>query len=312
METKMPKLLGLSGFLFGIFLTATAQAAPLQVVTSFSILGDLVRQIGGDKVQVETLVTPDADAHVFQPTPAAAKKVAAAQVLVINGLGFEGWMERLEEAADFNGKTIVASSGLKTLAMKEKDEGDEHGHGHEHDHEGGEDPHAWQNVSNAIAYVKNIAAGLATVDTINAAYYEQRAATLAVELAALHDWVKAEIAKVPAAKRRVITSHDAFGYFAKAYGVEFLSPVGYSTDAEPSAADVKNLINQIRKEGIKALFVENMANPRMIKQISEEVGVQPGGKLYADALSVADGPAATYQAMVRHNVATLIKAMQTN
>ncbi|HJQ58471.1 MAG TPA: zinc ABC transporter substrate-binding protein, partial [Vineibacter sp.] len=243
---------------------AAAQSR-LKVVASFSILGDMLREIGGDRIELRTLVGPDQDGHTYQPTPSDAKAVAEARILVINGLGFEGWIERLARSAPFKGTRIVASQGVATpLRMAE-------GHSEplstrktQKAPRSVPDPHCWQDLANGQLYVRAIAAALVTADAANAAYYEQRAADYASRLAALDDWVKQQIATVPPAKRKVITGHDAFSYFGRAYGVEFRAPTGISTDEEPSARDVAALIRQIRSEGIKAIFIENMSNPKLI------------------------------------------------
>lgn len=282
-------------------LPALAQplAQPLKVVASFSILGDMVRQIGGDAVTVTTLVGPDGDAHVYEPTPADARAVAAADLVVVNGLGFEGWMGRLTKASGYKGPVVVASRGVKPI---------EGGHDHGHDH--GEDPHAWQSVGNARVYADNIAAGLAKAAPAMADGLRARQAAYAAELDTLDREIKAALAAVPKADRRIVTSHDAFGYFARTYGVTFLAPVGVSTEAEPSAGDVAKLIRQMKKDKVKAVFVESIADPRMLEQIARETGARIGGRVYSDALSGPDGPAATYTAMMRHNIRQFAEALK--
>lgn len=277
-------------------------ADKLAVVASFSILGDLVQQVGGDKVAVTTLVGADGDAHVYQPSPQDAKSVAAARVLVVNGLGFEGWMTRLASASGFRGQTVIASSNVVAEKMEGADA-----------HDGASlDPHAWQDPARARRYVANIAAGLGLADPANAAYYQTRAAGVSQEIAKLESWAEVEFKSIPAARRRVITSHDAFGYLGRRFGISFLAPQGVSTDSEASAKEVAVLIRQIRKEKLRAVFVENISNPKLIEQIAKETGVTPGGKLFSDALSAANGPAATYQAMLKHNVTTLMAGMRLN
>lgn len=274
----------------------------LAVVASFSILGDLVQQVGGDKVAVTTLVGADGDAHVYQPSPQDAKSVAAARVLVVNGLGFEGWMSRLASASGFRGQTVVASANVVAEKMAGADV-----------HAGAElDPHAWQDPTRARRYVANIATGLGKADPANAAYYQTRADGVSQEIAKLESWAEGEFNSIPAARRRVITSHDAFGYLGRRFGISFLAPQGVSTDSEASAKEVALLIRQIRKEKLRAVFVENISNPKLIAQIAKETGVTPGGKLFSDALSAADGPAASYQAMLKHNVTTLMAGMRLN
>jgi zinc/manganese transport system substrate-binding protein len=289
--------------------TLTSFAAPaVQAVASFSILGDMVRQVGGDRVEVHVLVGPGADAHVFQPTPTQAKTVAKASVLFSNGLGFEGWMARLLKSAHYQGTHVVATQGADVL------ETPGHGHakpgahtGHHHAH-GNVDPHAWQNVRNAVVYVNNIAKGLCSADAAGCDSYQKNAATYTQQLLALDAEVRAAWGAIPPAQRKVITSHDAFGHYAKAYGVTFLSPQGVSTDSEASAKGVARLVRQIRAENVKALFVETISDPRLIEQIGRETGIKPAGELFSDSLSPAGGPADTYIRMVRFNTQALTQA----
>lgn len=289
---------------------SAAQAEPLKVVASFTILGDLAKQVGGDDVTVTTLVGPNGDAHVFQPTPSDAKALKDADMIIINGLGFEGWMGRLIEASGTKAPVVTASAGLsKPLTLKDTED---KSHDHDHHHHGSIDPHAWQSITQGRMYVKTIAGALQKTDPTNANNYGERAAKLDTELAALDAWVKTEIATVPADKRRVITTHDAFGYFADAYQVTFLAPTGFSTDDEPSAKEMKHLIQQIQSGKTRALFLESMGNPNIIKQLAAETGAVVGPALYTDALSTESGPAATYQAMIKYNVTELVKAMQQN
>jgi zinc/manganese transport system substrate-binding protein len=299
----------------------SAAQSPIKAVATFSILGDIVKNVGGERVAVTTLVGPDGDAHVFQPSPADARAVADARVVFINGLGFEGWIERLTESAGYKGTVVTATAGIQPQKMAVEEQGGGHAHAHGHSHAGKEkgahahgaiDPHAWQDLRNALVYLDNIAAGLAAADPAGAATYKANAEAYRKQLTELDAWVKAEIGQVPKAKRRVITSHDAFGYFATAYGVRFVAPVGMSTDAEPSARQVAALIRQIKKEKITALFVENITNPRLIDQIAKETGVKPGGALYSDALSKPGQGADTYIKMFRHNVQMLKAAMMGN
>ena len=292
--------------LFAVALPASAQT-PIKAVATFSILGDLLAEVAGDKVELSVVVGPDIDAHAYQPRPTDARALAEAKVLVSNGLGFEGWIDRLAKAAPFKGKAIVATAGVATLKA-----GAGHGHSHGHSHGHGPDPHCWQDVQRARTYVANIAKGLAEADPANAAYYRERAQTFDRRLVDLDAWVKAEIAKVPTDKRRAITGHDSFRYFSSAYGVKFQSPRGYNTSSEPSARDVATLIREVREQRIKALFVENMTNPGLIDQIARESGAVVGPRLYTDALSGPDGPAPTYEKMMRHNVTVLVAGMLKN
>ena len=270
----------------------------IDVVASFSILGDMVRQVGGDRVQVTTLVGPDGDAHVYQPTPADARAVAGTKLLVVNGLGFEGWMDRLTEASGYKGRVVTATAGIVPHQMEEAEEG-----------HGGTDPHAWQSLANARIYVRNIADGLSAVDPAGAEIYRSNAARYLKEIDAVEAQVREAIDSLPVERRKVVTSHDAFGYFSAAYGIEFHAPVGVSTEAEASAGDVASLIRQINKEEIPAVFVENVSDRRLLDQIVRETGARIGGTLYSDALSKADGPAGTYLGMMRHNTRVLVAAL---
>lgn len=309
-------------------------AEPLRVVASFSILGDMVQEIGKDHVAVTTLVGPDGDAHVYEPTPADAASIAAADLLVVNGLDFETWLPRLVAASGFNGAEVVATAGITPRAFEDHDEDDHDeaadGHDDDHDHdevaaddhdheEGGHDhhhrsndPHAWQSLANGVIYARNIATALAKADPDNAAAYEANAAAYIASLEALDAEVKAAFAAIPAERRKVVTSHDAFGYFGAAYGIEFIAPTGISTEAEASAADVARIIDQIKAEHIMAVFVENIANTKLIDQIASETDATVGGELYSDALSGPDGPAPTYVKMFEWNADQLTKALGTS
>jgi len=311
-------------------LTSTAFAAPVEVVASFSILGDMVKQVGGDRVAVTTIVGPNADSHVYEPRPQDAARLGKAQVFFVNGLGFEGWLERLVEATAFEGKVVTVSDGIVANEMAETDDhaghDDEAGHedGHDDanapDHEDGEDhaghhhegadPHAWQSLGNGLIYVANIKAALCEIDAEGCPVYTTNAEAYSAQIRALDAEVKAAIAAVPEADRKVITTHDAFGYFAAAYGVTFLAPEGISTDSEASAADVARLIDQVKHDGVKALFIENMSDPRLVQQIAAETGAKLGGSLYSDALSEPGQGAATYLEMFRHNIGLLVPALE--
>jgi zinc/manganese transport system substrate-binding protein len=273
----------------------SAAARAETVVASFSVLGDMARQIGGPDVTVETLVGPDGDVHVFQPSPADARKMAGATLFIANGLALEGWLDRLERSSGFAGRVATASDGITKLTNGE-----------------GPDPHAWQDVAAARIYARNIAAALAATDPAHADGYRTRAAEYDAELADLDNWIRQAIAAVPVPKRRIITTHDAFGYFGRAYGIDFKAPVGMTEDSEPSAASVAALIREIRHDGTKALFIENMTDPRLIAQLAAETGTTVGGTLFADALSRPDEGGETYIAMMRHNVTLMVAAMEEN
>lgn len=293
-------------------------ADKLTVVASFSILGDIVQQVGKDRITVSTLVRPDQDAHVFQATPEDMRVVSKANLVVVNGLGFDGWMDRLVKTAGYRGNVVVASAGIQAMKNEEDDDEHEHNHGHKHEHEhehehhhhGEFDPHAWQDPRNVLVYVRNIAEALSRLDPQGKDIYQKNAAAYAAQLTELDQWAQKVFAGIPAAQRRVITSHDAFGYFAKRYQVEFLSVQGMSTESQPSARDVASLIREIRKQKVRAIFMENMSSPRVVEQISRETGIALGGKLYTDALSGPKGDAPDYLSMMRYNVRTLVQQMK--
>ena len=270
-------------------LSTPALADKLPVLASFSIMADLVQEVGGERVTVSSLVGPDQDAHVFQPAPQDVKKLAAAKVFVVNGLGFEGWLNRLSKSSGFKGQTVVASQGVKPLTLAE----DDHDHGHDHGH-ASQDPHAWHNPQNVKLYVRNISAALSQADPAGKDYYSQRAQAYSQQLEQLDADARQRFAAIPASQRKVLTSHDAFAYLAQRYQIRFLSPQGVSTEAEASAKGVAKLVRQVKSEKIRAVFMENMSDKRLLEQLSREAGVQIGGKLYADALSPANGPAASY------------------
>lgn len=335
MRNRLIPTLAAAALALGV--ASSAQAADkVNAVASFSILADMVKNVGGDRVVVTELVGPDGDAHEFDPTPADAKKLAGADIFFVNGLGFEGWMERLETSSGFKGATVVASKGVTPLTIEDEDEHlhddvaddhdddhdshakgedddhdhEEHAEAHHHDH-GGTDPHAWQNLANGEIYVVNIRDGLIAADPDGRGVYEANAEKYLAALKKEDAAVKAAIAALPQTHRRIITSHDAFGYFGEAYGLEILAPEGISTASEPSAKDVAKIIRQIRKDKIPAVFMENITNAKMLEQIAKESGAKIGGTLYSDALSAKDGPAPTYLDMFKHNVGTLTSALSS-
>lgn len=276
---------------------AEAAALPvLKVVATFSVLADIAREVGGAAVEVSALVGPNADAHVFEPTPSDVRRVAGADVVITNGLRFEGWIDRLIAASGYRGPIAVASRGV---AMRQLS--------------GGADPHAWQDLANGLRYADNIRAALVAAlsakSPTRAAEVEARAAAYQQRLAALDRDTRTRIAALPAERRRVITSHDAFGYFAAAYGVAFIAPRGWTTGSEPSAEAVARIVRQARQAKASALLVENISDPRLIERIAFEAGLKVGGKLYSDALSPPGTEADTYLKMFEHNVTTLVEAM---
>lgn len=305
MNTPIKKpLRHLATLLFLVTFGHAAAAQTLKVVASFSILGDMTQRVGGERVQIHTLVGHDADAHMYQPTPADAKTVAQAKLVIVNGFGFEGWIDRLVKSSGYRGKVLTASKGIKTLKrphlQNEKQD---------YKHDGEIDPHAWQDLSNALHYVDNIAQALSEADPAGKALYQANASKYKQEITTLDGEVRKSFNAIPAERRKVVTLHDAFGYFGRAYGISFISPVGGNTDAEPSAADVGRIIRQIRREKIPAVFLENISDPRLLERIRQESGAKTGGTLYSDSLSKSGDSAASYLDMMRHNAKTLAAAL---
>jgi zinc/manganese transport system substrate-binding protein len=292
----------IAGLIVGMTLSMSANAAEkLPVLASFSILGDIVGKVGGDRIAVSTLVGPDQDAHVYQPSPDDIKKVTRAKLIVVNGLGFEGWLDRLAHSANYKGEIVIASAGIQAREMED-----------EHDHAEHPDPHAWQNPLNVVVYADNIVRALSKLDPAGAAVYKKNGDAYIAALKQFDGWAGAQIAAIPAAKRRIITSHDAFHYFGAHYKVDFIAPQGMSTDSEPSAREVAGMIRQMKKEHIKAVFIENMTSPKLLQQISREAGVEAGAKLYSDALSGPQSPAPDYLSMMRYNVEQMLGGLRKN
>ena len=271
-----------------------AQTAAPRVVASFSILADMAQELAPAGVQVTALVGPDSDAHVYEPSPADGRRLAQADLVLINGLGFEGWIERMVKVSGYRGRVAVATQGVQTR------DGGHHGI----------DPHAWQDLALARRYAANISAAFAQRWPDRRDEINSRNAEYVLRIDRLDAQVRAWLDAVPRAQRRVITSHDAFGYFGAAYGVDFLAPQGWNTHSEPSAAAVARLIRQIKKDGVRAIFIENISDARLVERIAREGGVRIGGTLYSDALSKPDGPAPTYLRLFEHNARSLAAALQ--
>ena len=286
---------------------SAASAQELKVVASFSIIADFAKNVGGERIRLTTLVGPNGDAHVYEPEPAAAAAMAEADVILVNGLAFEGFVQRLVEASGAKAAAVELSKGSEVLKTAKEGHDD---HGTEAEDEAGHtagdtDPHAWQSVHNVETYVKNIESAFCAADAAGCDAYKANAKTYLSKLEALEEEIEAAVASIPEDKRVIITSHDAFGYFEHEYGIRFLAPEGVSTESEASAADVAALIRQVREDKASAIFVESITNQRLIEQIASETGIEVGGTLYSDALSDADGPASTYIEMMRHNVSTI-------
>ena len=284
---------------------ASAQESRLRAIATFSILADFVKNVGGDRVDVAALVGPNGNAHVYAPSPSDARKLADARVVFVNGLGFEGWLDRLVKASAASAPVIVASKGIKPIERSA-----EGGAAHEHEREHGRaDPHAWQSVANAKIYVANVRGALAAIEPAGKAFYESNTDRYLGKLDALDREVRDTIAGIPADRRHVITSHNAFGYFQSAYGIAFTAVQGVSTESEASAKDVADIITQIRRDKAAAVFLENVTDPRLVRQIASETGAKIGGLLYSDALTDQSGDAPTYIDLIRHNVKQLAAAL---
>jgi zinc/manganese transport system substrate-binding protein len=287
----MRRFSGLLALLLTVISPAHA-ADKINLVASFSILGDFARNVGGDRVSVTSLVGANGDAHVYTPSPADAKKIADARLVVVNGLGFEGWLSRLVKSSGGKARIVTASNGITPRQL-----------------DGHADPHAWQSVANAKIYVADIRDALSVADPAGAAIYKANAEAYLARLDALEADVRAAVAGIPEARRKVISTHDAFGYFADAYGISFIAPQGVSTEAEPSARDIAAIIKQVKSAKIPAVFLENISDPRLMRRISAETGAKIGGTLYSDGLTEENGDAPTYIDMVRHNIKALTSAL---
>jgi zinc/manganese transport system substrate-binding protein len=270
---------------------ARAQA-PLNVVASFSILADFVRNVGGDRVSVTTLVGPDGDVHVYTPAPVDAKKIADAKLVIINGFGLEGWLPRLVQSSGSKATVVTASTNITPHRLGSS-----------------ADPHAWQSVVNVRTYINNIRAALSAAAPADAEVFRSNAEAYLAKLDALEGEINQMIGRIPRERRKVISNHNAFGYFASTYDIEFIAPLGVSTESEPSARDIAGIITQIKKEKIPAVFLENISDDRLIQRIAAETGAKVGGTLYSDSLTGENGDAPTYIDMVRHNIRTLSRAL---
>jgi len=285
--------------------------AKIQVVASFSILGDIARNIGQQNIALRTVVGPDSDAHVYEPSPADAIAMAKADLILINGLRFEGFINRLVAASESKAPVIEVSKGADII----QDPGGGHYHfnnGKAVFHAAPFDPHAWQSVSNVKVYVSNITAAFCAVDKPGCAQYQENAQAYSQALDRLDSRIKEAVQSLPADRRTVVVGHNAFRYFERDYGLHFLSPQGISTESEASAADVAGILRDIKQNSGRAVFAENISNPRLVEQIADEAGMTISGVLYSDALSGPSGPASTYITMMQHNAATLISALGGN
>jgi zinc/manganese transport system substrate-binding protein len=293
----MMKVLPVSLAVAALLSSPLAMAKTVEAVASFSILGDIVQEVGGEHVNVTTLVGPDGDPHSFEPAPKDSKAINASDVVFVSGLGLEGWIDRLVTASGYKGHLVTASEGVDSRKMEE-------------DGKQITDPHAWNSMANGVIYATNVMNALIKADPEDADYFRQRGTAYIEQLQKLDAWAKTEFTGIPQSKRKVLTSHDAFGYFGQEYHVSFMAPVGFSTEAEASASGVASLIKQIKAEKVKTYFIENQTDPRLVKQIAAASGAEPGGELYPEALSGPQGPATTYVKAFRHNVETIVASMK--
>jgi zinc/manganese transport system substrate-binding protein len=341
---KLNKLFLVAFLTSGLFSTVAIAHEKVKVISSFSVLGDIVQEIGGDKIALTTLVSENGDAHTFKPSPKDVRGISKADLIVTNGLGFEGWLPRLIEASHFKGQQVIASNGINLLEgshdehADEKGSDDHHGdhkdhdahhdedkghdehkdedkdHGAHHDedkgHHDGIDPHAWHSISSIKIYARNIAKGLTDVDPQNSGYYATNLKTYLIKLKALDNDIAAMFNRVPATQRKVIVAHNAFAYFSRDYAINFYALQGTSTESEASAADITGVIDQIRDNNIKAIFIGNVTDNRLIKQISKDTQVTVAGKLYSDALSGKNEQASTYLQMMKYNATTIYNAIK--
>jgi zinc/manganese transport system substrate-binding protein len=294
---KTAHLLQTTVLTLALAVSPSLMAKTLHVVASFSVVADMVKEIGGDHVEVTSLVAPNGDPHTFEPAPQDSVKINKADIVFVSGLGLEGWMKRLVKSSGYQGEVITASKGVKTRSMLE-------------DGKEMTDPHAWNSARNGVKYSQNIMDALIKVSPEDADYFKKKGQAYILKLTQLDDWAKAQFAAIPKDKRKVLTSHDAFGYFGAEYGVNFLSPVGFSTEAEASASSMGQLIQQIKSEHIHTYFIENQTDPRLVEQIASATGAKSGGELYPEALTDSQGEAPTYVAAFTHNVETILASMK--
>lgn len=273
-----------------------AEKLPIKVVATFSILADLVQEVGGERIHIDCIVGANSDPHIYEPKPSDLKKLENAHAIFINGLGFEGWLERLLETAEYKGKVVVATDHIHPRLVFEGTMV--------------QDPHAWHSIPNAKIYVINIRDKLIEIDPDGRVYYKKNAENLLKKLTDLDVEIRQKIDVIAPTKRKVITAHDAFGYFGNAYGIQFMAPQGISTESEARVQNVVHLINQIKDLNVKTIFIENISDPKLIEQISKETGAKIGGILYSDALSDPKGPAGNYSDMMRYNVDLLLQSMR--
>ncbi|SNT69854.1 metal ABC transporter solute-binding protein, Zn/Mn family [Psychrobacter sp. LV10R520-6] len=275
---------------------SAALAQTIPVVVSFTILGDVVKNVGGDHVSVKSLVPPDGDPHSYSPTPQDSKALKSAAVSFVSGEDLETWFKRLARASG-GIDPVVVSDGIKTHSLYE--------HGQTMI-----DPHVWNSVPNIVVWVANIEEALIKADPANAADFRANAKRYNAQLKKTDGWIRHELKSIPRDRRKVLTDHDVFGYYGREYGVTFLAPVGLSTANEPPAKKVARVIDQMKKEKIHTYFIANSSSSQLVKQIAYATGAKSGGVLYPESLSEANGPASTYIDMMRYNTRLIVNAIK--
>lgn len=281
-------------YCLGTALFAQASERPL-VVTSASIFADMAQVISGDLVAVASVVPIGGDPHTYEPTPSDVQLIARANLILINGLTFEGWINEMIENSGTRASVALITEGLEAIASEE--------------YQNSSDPHAWMSAKNGLTYVANIRDALIRLDPANAEIYRFNAGLYSLQLKDLDLYIQAQIARIPEYKRLLITSHDAFRYYGRQYGIQVEATLGTSTDAEVRTQDVARLTQLIRERQVPAIFVESTVNPKLIRQIASDQNVQIGGSLYADSLGEPGGVADTYLKMLQHNTDVIVAGL---
>lgn len=299
-------------FFYGLFLfillwhtphpTLGKEETPLKITATFSILGDLIKNVGKDEVEVTSVVGPNSDTHVYEPTPKDIQNLTLADLVFMNGLFFEGWMDRLIDPKDIGKRVIIVSTHITPRT-----------HAHQNcthnTHPDAIDPHAWHSIPNVITYVHEIERALSAHRPDSKTFFQENAKAYIQKLTTLHHKLQDRFAQIPENKRLAVSTHDGFGYLGETYGIRFISPLGLSTEAEASAKSLAQVIDTIKTLKVPLVFVENITSTRLMQQLCEETGTQLGPTLYSDALSPKEGPAGSYLDMMDHNTSHLLRSM---
>ncbi len=281
--------------LLSLVLSNTSTAQKKVVISSASMIWDMVDNIAGDKIENRLIVPIGGDPHTYSPTPRDAQKVASSDLIFINGLTFEGWITELIENSGTKGKTITVTEGLTPIASSQ--------------YKNAYDPHAWMDLAKAQTYITNILQGLIEIDPVNKGYYEENYRNYSQELKDLDAYISKRILEIPEEKRLIVTSHDAFSYYGKRYGLDVQGIIGISTESEAQTSDIVRISNSIKSSGVPAIFVESTINPKLIKQIATDNGVAIGGSLYADSIGEKGSNGSTYLKMMKSNTDVIVDAL---